>query len=171
MPTLMRIFKRDHTTNINTPTQIIIVKFIANHIRSDFYNRYLKKIAGNNPIKSENINFPEGKQIMISENLTVKNSGIFVAASKLKREKKLSSVFTHNGLVHVKANKTDKACTIHSQRQLEVYTNVIEPMEIQNQANDNNSMAAATGASAATAAHLISFSPTSTSQRNADVQL
>lgn len=38
VPTLTRIFKRDHKSKSNVPTPIVIVKFVANHIRNDFYS-------------------------------------------------------------------------------------------------------------------------------------
>lgn len=40
VPKLTRIVKRCPATNESTPTTIIIVKFIANHIRNDFYRLY-----------------------------------------------------------------------------------------------------------------------------------
>lgn len=121
MPTLERIFKRNHTTNTNAPTQIILVKFIANHIRNDFYSRYLNKIAAKKPIMSQNIDLPEGIRIIIGENLTAKNMNIFIESSKLKKLGKLAQVFTQEGLVHIKANRNAKATIIKSKTQLELF--------------------------------------------------
>lgn len=121
IPTLTRIYKRDWTTNVSTPTQIIIAKFVANHIRNEFYSLYLNKIAAKEPIMSENINLPSGKRIIIGESLTAYNSSIFTEAIKLKKEGALSQVFTKDGTVHVKAIKTAKAKPIRSQQQLELF--------------------------------------------------
>lgn len=104
-----------------SPTPIIIVKFVANHIRDNFYSLYLNKIAANKPIMTENLNLPKGTRIIIGENLTLNNSKIFIEASKLKWDGKLCQVFTHEGLVHVKAIKTARATSIRSQRQLELW--------------------------------------------------
>lgn len=154
VPSIMRIYKRDHTKNISAPTSIVIVKFVANHIRSDFYSHYLKKIAAKKPIMSENINLPKGSRIIIGENLTVKNFGIFVEACKLERENKLCSVFTQDGLVQVRANKNKKAIAIRSLRQLELFTLANPPNEIQqNTANDITN--ATTSTASATAAQPI----------------
>lgn len=122
VPKLSRVFKRNKTSNTSSPTSIVIAKFVANHIRNDFYSRYLNKIAAKQPIMSENINLPVGTRIIIGENLTAKNHGIFVEASKLKKEGKLCQVFTQDGLVQVKSIRNEKATTIRSQRQLELFT-------------------------------------------------
>lgn len=121
VPTVMRVFKKDHAAKTSAPTSIVIVKFVANHIRNDFYSHYLKKIAAKQPIMSENIGLPKGTRIIIGENLTAKNFAIFIEASKLKRENKLCTVFTQDGLVQVKANKNTKATAIRSPRQLESF--------------------------------------------------
>lgn len=78
VPTLTRIFKHNKTSNSSSATPYVIVKFLANHIRNDFYSLYLNKIAAKQPIMSENINLPKGTRIIIGENLTAMNHGIFV---------------------------------------------------------------------------------------------
>lgn len=120
-PAIMRIYKRNPATKEMSPTSIIIAKFVANHIRDNFYSLYLNKIAANKPIMTENLNLPKGTRIIIGENLTQNNSKIFIEASKLKREGKLCQVFTQEGLVQVKAIKTARATSIRSQRQLELF--------------------------------------------------
>lgn len=123
MPTLTRIHKRNHTSNTSSPTPIVIVKFVANHIRNDFYRLYLNKIAAKQPIMSENIGLKSGSRIIIGENLTAKNYGVFVEAGKQKKQGKLCQVFTQDGLVHVKAEKKAKAKPIRSIRELELFIN------------------------------------------------
>lgn len=122
VPSITRLFKWDNSSKTSKPTPYVIVKFVANHIRNEFYSLYMKKIAAKEPIMSEQINLPQGTRIIISENLTQINSSIFVAAASLKKQNKLVQVFTQNGLVHVKANKSVKATAIRSQRQLELFT-------------------------------------------------
>lgn len=106
VPSLIRTYKWNKTTNTNTPTSIVIVKFIATHIRNDFYRLYLNKIATKQPITSDNIGLPSISRIIIGESLTTKNFEIFVAAGKQKKENNLCQVFTQDGLVHVKAIKS-----------------------------------------------------------------
>lgn len=121
VPSLTRIYKRNKTTNTNSPTPIVIVKFIATHIRNDFYRLYLNKIAAKQPITSDNIGLPSGIRIIIGENMTAKNYEIFVAAGKQKKDNKLCQVFTQDGLVKVKAVKGTKAATIRSLRELDMF--------------------------------------------------
>lgn len=120
-PTLTRIYKFNRTTKTSMPTPIVIVKFVATHIREVFYRRYLDKIAAKQPIMTENIGLPSGTRIIIGENLTTKNYEIFIEAGKQKKQGKLIQVFTQNGLVQVKAVKNSKATSIRSLRELELF--------------------------------------------------
>lgn len=138
VPTVTRILKRDTATNTTKPTKVIIVKFVANHIRESFYTLYLNKIAAKQPIMSENIGLQKGTRIIIGENLTANNATIFSEAGKLKRLGKLCQVFTKNGLVHVKATKSAKAKAIKSQRQLELFTLANPPSNEQALAQTSN---------------------------------
>lgn len=124
LPTLMRIFKQNQTTNTSLPTSIVIVKFVAKHIRNDFYRMYLNKVAAKQPIMSENIGLPSGKRLIIGKNLTPKNFEIFVEAGKHKKMGKLCQVFTQEGLVHVEADKNTKAKSIRSLIELELFIRV-----------------------------------------------
>lgn len=150
IPTLTRITKRDRTTNITTPTKFIIAKFVASHIRNEFYSLYLNKIAAKEPIMTENLNLSAGTRIIIGENLTAKNSSIFIEASKLKKQGTLCQVFTQDGLVHVKAIKTTKAKTIRSQKQLELFTLANPPNSNQQAASNAMTMTPITTPAAAT---------------------
>lgn len=143
MPMLTRIFKYDTKTKSSSPTPIIIVKFVAKHIRNDFYRLYLNKIAAKQPIMTENIGLPKGSRIIVGENLTTKNFEIFVEAGKKKKEGKLCQVFTQDGLVHVKAVKNAKAKSVRSVRELELFIHANPPMKMQTvndtSGNNNNS--------------------------------
>lgn len=127
IPTLTRIYRRNTTTNTSAPTSIVIAKFVANHIRNDFYRLYLNKIAAK-PIMSQKLGLPEGTRIIIGENLTSNNFEIFVEAGKLKKDGKLIQVFTQDGLVQVKATKDKKAVAIRSLEQLKLFILENPPM-------------------------------------------
>lgn len=133
MPTLTRIYKYNHASKTSTPTPIIIVKFVANHIRDDFYRLYLNKIAAKQPITTDNIGLPNSTRIIIGENLTTKNHEIFVEAGKHKKQGNLCQVFTQNGLIQVKAVKTTKATCIRSLRELELFVLANPPTSTANQ--------------------------------------
>lgn len=72
------------------------------------------------PLMTENINMPQGNRIIIGEMLTANNQKLFISAMKLKREKKLSTVYTKNGLVLIKKAADSKPTTIRSSRDLDV---------------------------------------------------
>lgn len=119
---------------------IIIVKFVANHIRNELYRLYLNKIATKQPIMSENIGLEKGTRIIVDENLTSKNHGIFVEAGKYKKQGNLCQVFTHDGLVQVKAVKGKKPATIRSIRELDMFVqaNPTMPQPAVNKENISN---------------------------------
>lgn len=149
MPTLTRILKYDKTNRTSSPTPIVILKFVANHIRSDFYRLYLNRIAAKQPIMTENIGLPKGTRIIMGENLTAKNFEIFIEAGKKKKEGKLCQVFTQEGLVHVKAVKYIKAKSVRSLRELELFIHANPPMTNQQtidgtSGENNNSNGSAT---------------------------
>lgn len=121
LPTLMRTYRRDLTTKLMLPSSTIIVKFVAKQIRDMFYSCYLKKIANKQSITPNNIMLPEGGRIMICESLTLANSKLFVAAIQLKKEQQLSQVYTQDGLICIKVNKTDKAKVIRTQHELDLF--------------------------------------------------
>lgn len=133
-PSLKRIYKRSNVTGSESvPLNTVIVKFVAKHIRDDFYSKYLGKIASKQPITSASIGLntaSASKIIMISENLTAHNAKIFAAIAKEKRTGKVSQIYTHDGIVYAKANKSDtKGQPIRTMKELEIYRARIEAMD------------------------------------------
>lgn len=118
LPELTRSFKKHRHSNEFVMLLLIIMKFVAKHIRNKFYALYLSKTS-KEPILSEHINLPQGSRILIGEHLTPHNQLIFKEAIKLKRDKKLVKVNTVDGLVFVKANIADKFSCIKTQRDLD----------------------------------------------------
>lgn len=108
------------------PSNTIIAKFIAKHIKDLFYSAYLIKIANNNPIKTEMINLSQGGKLMISESLTLYNSKLFSVCMQLKKEKKLVQVFTQDGQVCIKAIKSSKATVVRTQREVDTFIALTE---------------------------------------------
>lgn len=98
---------------------VIVIKFVAKHIRNQFYGLYLARVS-QQPLLTEHVNLAQGGRIFITENLTPLNQSIFNAAMNLKREKKLSKVNTSDGLVSIKVNTTDKMTTIKLLRELDL---------------------------------------------------
>lgn len=141
IPSLTRTYSRNKTTKQMQPSTTIIAKFVAKHIRDEFYSAYLGKIAKNNPLTPEMINLPKGNRLLISESLTVNNSKIFSVCMQLKKEKTLAQVFTQDGLVCIKSIKTNKATVVRSQRDVDLFIanlNIEKPTTITQQVDSNN---------------------------------
>lgn len=128
IPSFHRIFKKGETGGSESvPLNTVIMKFMAKHIRDDFYSKYLKKIANNSSIMSSDIGIKDAnKKIMITENLTANNAKLFAAAMAEKRTNRLAQVYTHDGIVFIKAKKTDKGHAIRLKRDLEIFMEKIQ---------------------------------------------
>lgn len=138
VPTVVRFYRKNIATKLMSPSPIIVLKFIAKHIRDAFYTHYLDKIASKQYLMSEHLGLGNGTRIIISEDLTESNSKLLTAALNLKKDGKLCQAFTYEGLVKVKAIKTEKSTTIRSQIQLEVFVQSNQPAnEHPSQSNSN----------------------------------
>lgn len=129
-PTVIRIFKRQGTEQL--PLKLLIVKFVASHLRDEFYNCYLSFLFNKRIITGDLIGTGErNDRVTIGENLTPLNHKIFKECMGLKRGGQLFQVFTWNGLTKVKINKTSRAVAIKSQRELDLFV-------VNNQPNINS---------------------------------
>lgn len=120
IPEVSRSFIKNRQSNELVQLPNIVMKFVAKHIRNQFYGLYLARLS-QQPLLSEHINLPQGGRIIIAENLTPHNQSIFNAAMNLKREKKLVKVNTVDGLVFIKINTTDKMTCIKLLRELDLH--------------------------------------------------
>lgn len=120
MPDIVRMQRVNQQHNDFIQLPVIIVKFVATHIRNTFYGLYLAK-ATKDPILSEQLNLTQGSTVRIGEVLTPQNQLIFTEAIKLKRDKKLLKVNTLDGIVRVKNHQTERYVTIKSKRDLGIY--------------------------------------------------
>lgn len=77
------------------------MKFIANHMKESFYSFYLRLLPKKR-ITSKDLGFTTENRVFISENLTQQNQELFIMALNLKREKKLATAYTVNGIVNIK---------------------------------------------------------------------
>lgn len=106
----------------NSPDSTIIIKmesaYDKNFLLRSMYN-YRNKIRGQLQLNA--IGFESDATFFINENLTSNNYHIFKSALKLKKMKKLSSVFTRRGLVYIKVNTGDEATCASSIDELNVF--------------------------------------------------
>lgn len=119
MPELNRMQIKNNAVNERIPIPTIIVKFVAKHIRDNFYSLYLSKVS-KKPLSTEDIKLAQGGRVIISENLTTINQQLFIQAMKMKFDKKLFKVFTKDGLVQVKKTKDSKPKIIRISRELDL---------------------------------------------------
>lgn len=96
---------------------LIVVEFSLLNDRNDFYSAYLK----NHELKLRDVGLNSDARIYINENLTLTARKLKVLALNLKRSGKLSSVFTKQGIVHVKRTSDDPPVPIHEEGDLTVF--------------------------------------------------
>ena len=95
------------------PAKKIIVRFInCKYCKKALVNRK-KLININNEMK---YNFSQSNKICINENLTCANKSIAFCGRKLKRNSKIHSCFTRDGIVFIK--KTEKSKAFHRMNDL-----------------------------------------------------
>lgn len=107
VPIMSRIYVRDKVTNQMIPTKTIMIQFALHKQKQMFYSQYLNCL----PLDPKKFGMNENNRIIIGENLTKKNAQIFKKAQSFKREKKLAQVFTENGLVKVKLERSKQTPT------------------------------------------------------------
>lgn len=93
-PYLLRINLIDSSTGAMAKNGTIIGQFVAPHIKTLFYSRYLQNLKLN--LNDMGFNTKTRVIIIISENLTKSNKLLFDEAYKLKKQNKLHQVFTSN---------------------------------------------------------------------------
>lgn len=95
-------------------TPPIVLQFGFKFARDEFYNRYLSS----RNLTLAHLGFDVNKRIFLNENLTEEARRIKSLAVKLKKAGKLFSVYTRDGVVHVKPNADAAAQRINSVDQL-----------------------------------------------------
>lgn len=138
IPATTRMITRNKITNEMALAPTIILKFAANHMKEAFYSLYLRLLP-KKKLSAKDLGFTVENRIIIGENLSQHNHELFIAASNMKRDKKLSQVFTVNGIVNVKMQKGGKTHEIRHKQQLETLTSTIAcTSNALNNSNNNN---------------------------------
>lgn len=133
IPSMARIISRNKLTNEIVHTKIIIMKFIAVHMKETFFSLYLQLLP-NKKITTKDLGYTVENRLIIGENLTQKNQEIFIEANKLKREQKIAQVFTINGIVNIKIQKGGSIHEIRSKQNLDLLlgcTSYVQPLHTQ----------------------------------------
>lgn len=95
----------------------IILKFISPTARNKFYKLFVEA-AKKQPIVLADIGLGSNERIFLQESLSHLNSTIFRKAMEIKKEQRIYSVFTQNGLVRIKCSADAKPTLISNIQQL-----------------------------------------------------
>lgn len=130
IPSFRRIISRSRIAGQLIYTKVIVCKFIAQHIKENFYGSYLNSIKSKT-LTTELIGYTQGNRIIIGEQLTAKNQKIFQMAAAYKRSNNSIQVYTSNGLVNIRLQRGANSYTIRRERELEEFaasSNLNEPI-------------------------------------------
>ena len=97
---------------------LTVVEFGLKTTRDDFYSAYLHK----RDLKLKHIGVDSDRRIYVNESLTVEARKLKSMALHLKKAGKLASVYTKQGIIHVKATAGGPAIVIQSADDLEKYS-------------------------------------------------
>ncbi|XP_055643768.1 uncharacterized protein LOC129779976 [Toxorhynchites rutilus septentrionalis] len=93
---------------------MILLQFAITIQRNDFYSRYLRSHS----LSLSGIGFSVNKRIYINENLGPSIRALRSKALHMKKEGKLSGVFTRGGILLIKRNGDEKEITVSSDSDL-----------------------------------------------------
>lgn len=91
-------------------TPPILCEFAMRTARDDFYRTYLQRRS----LSLRHIGFDSNNRVFINENLSPAMREVRIEAIKLKKQGRISKVFTRDGAVYVKRSEADDAVAIHS---------------------------------------------------------
>lgn len=99
---------------ISGKTYPILLQFAISNNRSDFYAKYLRTRS----LTLEQIGFNSNGRVYINENLTTADRALKAKALIARKQGKLESVFTRNGIVYTKRTADGDRYPISSEDQL-----------------------------------------------------
>lgn len=93
---------------------LILLQFAITNQRNDFFGRYL----GSRSLTLRQAGFQSDGRMFVNENLTPAARRIKAKAIDLKKEGKLSNVYSRSGVVHVKTAESDETFPIKAEQEL-----------------------------------------------------
>lgn len=118
-PTTVRTTK--WVKNEQIPQMIIIIKFLAPHLKEAFHKKYMEFLASKKQLTLDALGMgTKDERLTIGENLTPLHQKLFATCMALKKEGKMAQIFTSNGITHVKIKKGEHAIVIKSQRDIDM---------------------------------------------------
>lgn len=95
-----------------------IIMYFADHdFKTKFYNQFFEKY----PLKKEFLNTMKTNIIILGENLTKENASILTKCRKYKRDNKIATTYSNDGIVYIKFKKgnNEKAYAVKSKEELD----------------------------------------------------
>jgi hypothetical protein len=92
----------------------LLVKFVNITDKIEFFRRYFH----HSQLNLSEIGFTTRQRIYVSENLTKQDQEVHATAMKLRYERKLASVSTSRGVVHVRRNREDRPMPVKAVSEL-----------------------------------------------------
>lgn len=102
----------------STSDGLIVAEFALKTSRDEFYSAYLRK----RDLKLRHIGLDSDRRVYINESLTSEARKLKSAALHLKKAGKLASVYTKQGILHVKPTTTAPPIVIQTEKELEKYS-------------------------------------------------
>lgn len=108
--------------NEQVPQMVVIIKFLAPHLKDTFYKGYLSYLTKKKQLTQDLLGIgSKNERLTIGENLTPHHQKIFAACMALKKGGSIAQVFTSNGITNVKIKKGDSASSFKTQRDLDIF--------------------------------------------------
>lgn len=119
-PTILRTSK--WVNNEQIPQNVILIKFLAPHLKEEFYKSYLTHLRKKSQLTLDLLGIgSKNERLAIGENLTPHHQKLFATCMTLKKEGKIAQVFTYNGITNIKLKQGEKATPIKIQRDLDMF--------------------------------------------------
>lgn len=93
---------------------VIVVEFALKNERDEFYSAYLRR----HDLKLRHIGLDSDHRVYINENLTIAARKLKLLALELKRNGKLASVFTKQGVVNVRRSPNEPPVIVRTEEDL-----------------------------------------------------
>lgn len=107
--------RRMKTGDRTDGNSLIVVEFALKTTRDEFYRAYLRK----RDLTLRHLGLDSDRRVYINESLSLETRKVKVAALRLKKDGRLTSVYTRQGVVFVKRSVNGPPVAIRSEEELE----------------------------------------------------
>lgn len=116
-PFFYRTTRIEKTTGVRSKQGSIILQFVAECAKSNFYGSYLRSTKSNK-LTLRSIGYDSNLRIYVSENLSKLNKTLFDEAYALKKANTIHQVYTANGIVQIRFKEGAKPYSVRNSSEL-----------------------------------------------------